>query len=114
MKSPMDRRTVLGTGSLAAASAVLGSKEVEAESTGGRMTVHILDLYSGMPASGVKVDLFRKQGEQMIPLKYVMTDVDGRPEVRTAALGRCFLTWPLYHHVRPFGLFQKSRQDTTD
>ena len=90
MKSPMDRRTVLGTGSLAAASAVLGSKEVEAESTGGRMTVHILDLYSGMPASGVKVDLFRKQGEQMIPLKYVMTDVDGRPESGPLLSGDAF------------------------
>jgi hypothetical protein len=63
MKNLMDRRAVLGTASLAAAAAVLGSSEAEAQSTGGRMTVHILDLYPACPP-GVKVDLFRKQASR--------------------------------------------------
>ena len=63
MKSPMDRRAVLSTASLAAA-AVLGSREAEAQSTGGRMTVHILDIYTGVPASGVKVDLFKNRASR--------------------------------------------------
>ena len=106
MKNLMDRRAVLGTASLAAAAAVLGSSEAEAQSTGGSMTVHILDLYSGMPASGVKVDLFMNKGEQMIPLKSVMTDADGRPESGPVlsgdafSLGRYMITFDLSDYFK--------------
>lgn len=106
MKSPMDRRAVLSTASLAAATAVLGSSEAEAQSTGGRMTVHILDIYTGVPASGVKVDLFKKQGEHMILMKSVMTDTDGRPESGpvlsgdTFSLGRYMITFDLSDYFK--------------
>lgn len=118
MKSPMDRRAVLSTASLAAA-AVLGSREAEAQSTGGRMTVHILDIYTGVPASGVKVDLFKKHGEQMILLKSVMTDTDGRPESGpvlsgdTFSLGRYMITFDLSDYFKrvdkalPINFFRK-------
>ena len=64
--------------SLAAAASVLGSGEAEAEPAGGNLTVHVLDLYSGTPASGVKVDLFMREGQQMTAVKSVVTDADGR------------------------------------
>jgi 5-hydroxyisourate hydrolase len=78
MTNPMDRREVLGAASLAAATCLLGSSKAAAEPTGGNLSVHILDLYSGAPAGGVKVDLFMREGEQMKALKSVATDNDGR------------------------------------
>ena len=57
---------------------MLGSGEAKAEAEGGNLTVHILDLYSGTPASGVKVDLFTRKGEQVTQVKSVVTDADGR------------------------------------
>jgi 5-hydroxyisourate hydrolase len=90
MTNLMDRRDVLGAASLVAAASVLGSGEAEAEPAGGRITVHILDLYSGTPAAGVQVDLFMKTGEQMTPLKSAMTDADGRPESGPLVAGEAF------------------------
>jgi 5-hydroxyisourate hydrolase len=78
MTNPMDRREVLGAASLAAAASVLGSGEAAAAPAGGILNVHVLDLYSGTPASGVKVDLFMREGEQMTAVKSVVTDADGR------------------------------------
>src|SRR5262245_13026443 len=73
----MNRREVLGAASLAATS-VLGSCAASAELAGGILNVHVLDLYSGTPASGVKLDLFMRKGEQMTAMKSVVTDADGR------------------------------------
>ena len=111
MTNPMDRREVLGVASLAAAASLLGSgeAEAEAEAEGGNLTVHVLDLYSGTPASGVKVDLFMREGEQMTAVKSVVTDADGRSGQLLAgeafAAGRYLLALDLY------GLFQGRRQD---
>lgn len=90
MTDTMDRRDVLGAASLVAAAAMFGSGEAKAQPVGGRMTVHILDLYSGTPASGVKVDLFMKKGEQMVPVKSVMTGANGRPESGPLLAGDAF------------------------
>ena len=90
MTNVMDRRDVLGAASLAVAASVLGGGETEAQPAGGNMTVHILDLYSGTPAAGVKVDLFMKKGEQMTPVKSVTTDADGRPESGPLLAGDAF------------------------
>ena len=79
MTDTMDRRDVLGAAGVVAAAAVLGG-EAAAQAPGGRMTVHVLDLYSGTPANGVKVDLFMKSGAEMKPVKSVMTGASGRPE----------------------------------
>jgi 5-hydroxyisourate hydrolase len=106
MKSPMDRRAVLNAASLAAAGVVLGGSEAEAQTTGGQMTVHILDIFSGTPAHGVKVDLFKKQSEQMVLLKSVMTDTDGRPESGPVlsgdefSLGRYLITFDLSDYFK--------------
>ena len=88
--STIDRRDVLGAASVAAAAAVIGATEAAAQPAGGRMTVHILDLYSGTPANGVKVDLFMKQGETMKPVKSVTTGPDGRPTSGPMLTGDAF------------------------
>ena len=77
MTNRMDRREVLGAASLAAAS-MLGGGAASAEPAGAILNVHVLDLYSGTPAGGVKVDLFMRKGEQMTAVKSVVTDADGR------------------------------------
>jgi 5-hydroxyisourate hydrolase len=90
MTDLMDRRDVLGAASLVAAAAAIGSGEAAAQPAGGRMTVHILDLFSGTPANGVKVDLFMKKGDQMTPVKSVVTGAGGRPDSGPLLAGDAF------------------------
>lgn len=91
MRQSVDRRAFLGTASIAAtAAAVVSQGEAEAQPGGGRMTVHILDLFSGTPARGVKIDLFMRKGELLIPVKSVVTDADGRPEGGPVLAGDAF------------------------
>lgn len=46
----------------------------------GRLTTHVLDTATGVPASGMQVDLFRLEGAERILLKIVQTNADGRLE----------------------------------
>ena len=86
-----DRRNVMSSAAVAAAAAVVASSEVEAQApAGGRMTVHILDLFSGTPASGVQVDLFAKSGSDMKLVKSVTTGVNGRPDSGPLLAGDAF------------------------
>lgn len=80
MTDAMNRRDILGAASLVTAGALLAGSEANAQAPAGRMTVHILDLYSGTPASGVKVDLFMKKGDAFAPVKSVVTGSGGRPD----------------------------------
>ena len=48
------------------------------EATGGRLTTHVLDTASGLPAAGLSVSLFRISGEARTHLKTVVTNSDGR------------------------------------
>ena len=90
MSNMMDRRDVLGAAAVVAAASVVGASDAAAQPAGGRMTVHVLDLFSGTPANGVKVDLFVKKGEQMAPVKSVMTGVSGRPDSGPLLAGETF------------------------
>ena len=86
----LNRRDVLGAAAVVAAATVVGANEAAAQPSGGRMTVHVLDLFSGTPANGVKVDLFMKKGEQMAPVKSVTTGVSGRPDSGPLLAGETF------------------------
>ena len=44
----------------------------------GRLTTHVLDTASGMPAAGLSIELFRLSGESRTHLKTVVTNSDGR------------------------------------
>ena len=45
----------------------------------GRITVHVLDVYSGTPANGIQVELFKESAGQFALVKSAITNVDGRP-----------------------------------
>jgi 5-hydroxyisourate hydrolase len=85
----MNRRDVLGATALAAA-AVIGAEQAAAQPAGGRMTVHVLDLFSGTPANGVKVDLFTRKGDAQNLVKSVTTGVSGRPDSGPLLAGEAF------------------------
>jgi 5-hydroxyisourate hydrolase len=73
------RRDFLAAG-LAAGTALFASKEAAAQApAGGRVTAHVLDLYSGTPANGLKLDFYAYEGGTPKLLKSAVTNVDGRP-----------------------------------
>lgn len=46
----------------------------------GFLTTHVLDTARGRPASGLKIELFRLNGETRTPLKTLTTNSDGRTD----------------------------------
>jgi len=44
----------------------------------GRLTTHVLDTASGRPAARLKVDLYRVEGDTLLPLQSTHTNEDGR------------------------------------
>jgi 5-hydroxyisourate hydrolase len=49
------------------------------QAAGGRVTAHVLDLYTGTPASGMRIDFLAVDGGTTKVLKTLTTNVDGRP-----------------------------------
>jgi 5-hydroxyisourate hydrolase len=75
-----NRRDFLVAGAaLAAATIAAAPKPAAAQATGGRVTVHILDLYSGTPANGIRIDFIALDGGTPKVLKSVVSNADGRP-----------------------------------
>ena len=75
-----DRRDFLVAGAaLAAAALAAAPKPAAAQATGGRVTAHVLDLYSGTPANGIRIDLLALDGTSARTLKSVVSNADGRP-----------------------------------
>ncbi len=73
------RRDFLAAG-VAAGSALLAANEAAAQApAGGRVTAHILDLYNGTPANGLKLDFYAYDGATPTLVKSVVTNADGRP-----------------------------------
>lgn len=58
---------------------------------GGRLTTHVLDTATGMPAAGLSIALYRLDGPARAHLKSVVTNSDGRCDVPLLA-GQEFLT----------------------
>lgn len=46
----------------------------------GYLTTHVLDTARGCPAAGLRIDLYRLEGEARIPLARVLTNADGRTD----------------------------------
>jgi 5-hydroxyisourate hydrolase len=49
-----------------------------AKADGGRLTTHVLDTASGLPAAGLKIDLYRISGNDRSHVKTAVTNDDGR------------------------------------
>lgn len=47
---------------------------------GGFLTTHVLDTYSGLPAAGMTIDFFVKEGDGYKLVKTVKTNADGRTD----------------------------------
>ena len=71
------RRELLAAGALAAGA--LASGLAQAQAAGGRVTAHVLDLYSGTPAGGIRIDLIAVEAGASRLLKSAVTNADGRP-----------------------------------
>jgi 5-hydroxyisourate hydrolase len=89
MTDTMNRRGVLAAGAVVAAASAIAS-DATAQAPSGRMTVHILDLFSGTPANGAKVELFMKEGDAFKAIKTVTTGPDGRPTTGPLLQGETF------------------------
>lgn len=46
----------------------------------GKLTTHVLDTAKGCPAAGLRIDLYRVEGDGMEMIKSVMTNSDGRTD----------------------------------
>ncbi|MEK6216345.1 MAG: hydroxyisourate hydrolase [Boseongicola sp.] len=46
----------------------------------GYLTTHVLDTALGLPAKGLKIDLYRLSGEERAHLKTLVTNDDGRTD----------------------------------
>ena len=73
-----NRREFLAAG-IAAGAALMATKDAAAQAAGGRVTAHVLDLYLGTPANGLKIDFYAYNGNTPALVKSVVTNVDGRP-----------------------------------
>jgi 5-hydroxyisourate hydrolase len=45
-----------------------------------RLSTHVLDLSRGVPASGVRVELFHVDGDRRVPIGEAVTNRDGRTD----------------------------------
>ena len=45
-----------------------------------KLTTHVLDVYSGKPGKGIKVDLYQVQNNKREKLNSVILNNDGRPD----------------------------------
>ena len=48
----------------------------------GYLTTHVLDTGAGRPAAGLKIDLYRIEGDTRSHLKSVITNADGRTDAQ--------------------------------
>lgn len=46
----------------------------------GFLTTHVLDTASGLPAAGMKIDLYRLEGDTRAHIAAMMTNADGRTD----------------------------------
>ena len=53
----------------------------------GRLTTHVLDTARGRPARGLRIDLFRVEGEALRHVKATETNGDGRCDAPLLAAG---------------------------
>ena len=53
-----------------------------------KLTTHVLDIYSGKPGGGIKVDLYFISGENKKKIKSIVLNNDGRSDQPLVEKGR--------------------------
>ncbi len=103
MKDAIERRDFLTAG-LAAGALAATTKVVTAQpAPGPRLTLHVLDVYSGKPAKDVQVDLSILDGQSYRLIKTVHTTVNGRPEAPVLSGEECKVgEYELLFHVADY------------
>jgi 5-hydroxyisourate hydrolase len=95
----------------AAFSALVASDHTSAEEAPkSRLSTHVLDTYHGAPASGMKIEFLKLEGENYGLVKSVTTNVEGRvdepllPVPGAAAIGRYQLVFHLADYFKANGV----------
>lgn len=98
----VERRGFLGGGLAVGALAATTGAAAEALNPH-RITLHVLDVYSGKPAANVRVDLSMLDGETYRPVKTVRTTVSGRPDAPVLSGEDCKVgEYELMFHVADY------------
>ena len=87
---------------ISALAATTGAANAQAVA-GPRMTLHVLDVYSGKPAKNVQVDLSVLDGQTYRLIKTVNTTANGRPEAPVLSGEECKVgEYELLFHVADY------------
>jgi len=69
----------------------------------GYVTTHVLDAARGIPAAGLRIELFRIDGERRQLVREVLTNADGRTDTPVIPKGEAEPgTWELLFHAGPY------------
>jgi 5-hydroxyisourate hydrolase len=69
----------------------------------GYVTTHVLDAARGIPAAGLRIELFRIDGERRQLVREVLTNADGRTDTPVIPQGDPTPgTWELLFHAGPY------------
>jgi 5-hydroxyisourate hydrolase len=89
----------LAAGALAATTGTAAAETLDPH----RITLHVLDVYSGKPGANVRVDLSVLDGQTYRVLKSVNTTVNGRPEAPVLSGADCKVgEYELVFHVADY------------
>ena len=69
----------------------------------GYLTTHVLDAARGCPAAGLRIELFKLDGERRQLVREVFTNADGRTDTPVIPKGEATPgTWELLFHAGPY------------
>ena len=69
----------------------------------GYVTTHVLDAARGIPAAGLRIELFRIEGERRQFVREALTNADGRTDAPVIPAGEATPgTWELLFHAGPY------------
>lgn len=75
----------------------------------GFLTTHVLDTANGVPAAGMRIELFRIEGEERASIKSVETNSDGRTDEPLIPKGKFERgTYELLFHVGDYFRYRES------
>jgi 5-hydroxyisourate hydrolase len=77
-----------------------GKNETEDAMAEGYVTTHVLDAARGCPAAGMRIELFRIEGERRRLVREVTTNADGRTDAPVIPKGEAEAgVWELVFHA---------------